>query len=154
MAEITLYDLMMRLVGTKEIAGTKDNSFIKWCLELDGPPGMEIHDEIPNCSAVMNRLAWFLRLPRSKSWMARSWLNIGTPITLAEARPGFDIVILKRGGADQPGPEVLNAPGHVTLYAGMGPDSTHFQGLGANQGDQINVAPFLLDRILGVRRLA
>jgi uncharacterized protein (TIGR02594 family) len=149
--QITLFNLAQRFVGIKEIPGIQDNNFLQWCLEVDGMDPAEVHDEIPWCSAFVNRVAWLLRLPRSKSLAARSWLTVGVPITLAEARPGWDIVILKRGSMPQPGPEVLAAPGHVTLFAAAAGDN--FYGLGGNQGNSVSVAPFSVSNILGVRRL-
>jgi uncharacterized protein (TIGR02594 family) len=118
-------------------------------------------DEIPWCSALVNYVCWLLRLPRSKSLAARSWLGVGFPIALEEARPGYDIVVLKRGGKDQPGPEVMAAPGHVGLFAGVehparvfgDPDNRQVLVLGGNQADQVSVAPFHVERVLGVRRL-
>ena len=65
--------------------------------------------------------------------------------------PGFDVVILRRGGGDQPGPEVLDAPGHVGFFAGH--EDPNVLLLGGNQGDSVSVAPFAAARILGVRRL-
>ena len=54
-------------------------------------------DEFPWCSTFTNYIAWPLRLPRSKSLRARSWLLVGKPTSLENAVAGFDVVILKRG---------------------------------------------------------
>jgi uncharacterized protein (TIGR02594 family) len=109
-------------------------------------------DDVPWCSAFVNYIAWLLRLPRSKMLNARSWLTVGTPIQLDAAAPGFDVAILKRGGPDQPGPDVIAAPGHVGFYAGAeGPDLLV---LGGNQGDSVSVARFRKESLLGLRRLA
>jgi uncharacterized protein (TIGR02594 family) len=114
---ITAFDLAQRFIGVKEIAGTASNPQVLAMLQLDAswPKG----DDVPWCSAFANYIAWLLRLPRSKSLMARSWLQVGTPIKIEEADAGNDIVILKRGGGDQPGPEVISAPGHVGFFAGI-----------------------------------
>ena len=66
----------------------------------------------------MKYVGWLLRLPRSKSLRARSWLTVGRPVAIDEAEAGFDVVILKRGKAKQPGPDVIEAPGHVGLFTG------------------------------------
>ena len=114
-------------------------------------------DEVAWCSAFVNYICWLLRLPRSKSLAARSWLTIGEAVNLYSAQVGFDVVILKREGANQPGPEVLNAQGHVGFFAGA--ENPHFsdissvQILGGNQSDQVNVSSFPVERILGIRRL-
>lgn len=109
-------------------------------------------DDTPWCSAFTNYIAWLLRLPRSKSLAARSWLTVGTPVNIDQAKPGFDVVILTRG-VDPPGPEVLSAPGHVGFFAGL-EQFRHVLLLGGNQDDQVMVAPYSATRVLGVRRLA
>ncbi len=108
-------------------------------------------DDVPWCSAFANFIAWLLRLPRSKSLAARSWLAVGTPVPIDKAEAGFDIVILQRGTGKQPGPEVLNASGHVGLFAGL--DNGKVLILGGNQGDQVSVAAYPVSRVLGIRRL-
>lgn len=151
--QITAYDLAMRFVGTKEVAGTQSNPAILAMLKLDGswPPD----DSTPWCSAFVNYIAWLLRLPRSKSLAARSWLGVGAPIRLEDAELGFDVVVLERGPVPQPGPEVIQAPGHVGFYGGLvaGSPGRKVMVLGGNQGDQVSLAPFDSSRILGIRRL-
>lgn len=150
--ELTAYALAQRFVGMKEIPGPKDNPFIQWSLTLCGFPS-DVHDEVPNCSAFANAIAWLLRLPRSKSARARSWLTVGTPITLRQAAAGNDVVVLKRGKPPQPGAEVLDAVGHVGFFAGLEGNETVLV-LGGNQGDAVSIARFDIGDVLGVRRLA
>lgn len=147
--ELTAFDMAQRFIGMKEIPGTKDNPQVLAMLRLDQT--WPENDEVPWCSAFMNYIAWLLRLPRSKDLRARSWLLVGQPITLEEAEPGFDVVILKRGGDDQPGPEVIDAKGHVGLYAGREGDRILL--LGGNQSNSVCVAGYAADRLLGIRRL-
>ena len=111
------------------------------------------HDEVPWCSGFVNYICWLLRLPRSKSLRARSWLTVGRAIRLDEAEPG-DVIVLKRGGGDQPGPEVIEAPGHVGFFAGFDTVAAEWvQVLGGNQSDGVNVREYSTERLLGVRRL-
>ena len=142
------FDLAQRYAGIKEVGGSMDNPMILAMLRLDNE--WPQNDEVPWCSALMNYICWLTRLPRSKSLMARSWLIIGKGITLDQAEPG-DVIILKRGTGDQPGPEVLKAPGHVGFYAGR------FDGfievLGGNQSDTVKISRYPVKRLLGVRRL-
>ena len=147
--EITAYDLAQRFVGMTEVAGKVSNPQILAMLQLDQawPEG----DEVPWCSAFVNYITWLLRLPRSKSLGARSWLQVGIPINLEDAELGFDVVILKRGGENQPGPDVINAPGHVGFFAGGDKDIVLI--LGGNQSDSVNVSRFFVQNILGIRRL-
>lgn len=148
--EITAFDLAQRFVGLKEVAGHASHPGILAMLQLDQP--WPADDEVSWCSAFVNYIAWLLRLPRSKSLAARSWLAVGAPIGLMEARAAFDVVVLSRGEPPQPGKEILAAPGHVGFYAGsetIGQVSL----LAGNQGDAVNVASFPVTRVLGIRRL-
>lgn len=148
-----MYLFVQRLIGTKEITGSLDNPFILWCLELDDPGiPTPLHDEIAWCSALLNRAAWCFRMPRSKSWSARSWLQVGVPVQLRDAQVG-DVVIFKRGSGVQPGPEVIKAPGHVGLFSAYNLDSRVISSLGGNQSNGITVANFSADLVLGIRRL-
>lgn len=147
--KITAFDLAQRFVGVREVPGTTDNPQILAMLKLDGE--WPEHDEVPWCSAFVNYIAWLLRLPRSKSLRARSWLNVGTPVwNYRSAKPGFDVVILSRGD-DAPGPDVIDAPGHVGWYADGCTGRVTL--LGGNQGDTVSLARYEESRVLGVRRL-
>jgi uncharacterized protein (TIGR02594 family) len=136
--QITPYDLAQRFVGLSEVRGTVDNPQILAMLRLDG--NWPEHDEVPWCSAFVNYIAWLLRLPRSKSLAARSWLDVGKPVKLSEAICGSDVVILSRDGG-----------GHVGFYAEQSSETVSL--LGGNQGDKVSIAAFPLVRVLGVRRL-
>jgi len=142
------FDLAERFVGTEEVGGQVDNPMILSMLKLDNT--WPQNDEVPWCSAFTNYICWLARLPRSKDLRARSWLTIGKGITLDEAAVG-DIIVLQRGGGDQPGPDVLDAPGHVGFYAGRFGDFIEI--LGGNQGDQVKISRYPKTRLLGVRRL-
>lgn len=146
---ITAYDLASRYLGIEEIHGEKHHPLILWWHSLATMKATT--DEIPWCSVFCGGIAWELDLPRSPSAAARSWLVVGKEISLDAAKPGFDIVVLKRGGGDQPGPEVLHAPGHVGWYSSH--DNFFVDLLGGNQGDQVSIASFERSRILSVRRL-
>lgn len=147
---ITAYDIAQRFVGMKEVAGSAANPAILAMLKLDGEWPKD--DAVPWCSAFANYVAWLLRLPRSKSLAARSWLTVGTPVDLMQARAGFDVVVLQRGDGVQPSADVIKAPGHVGFFAGIEGDRVLV--LGGNQGDAVTVAGFPRARVLGVRRLA
>lgn len=149
--EITAYDLAQRFVGIAEAPGAPSNPHVLAMLKLDQswPEG----DDVAWCSAFTNYIAWLLRLPRSKSLRARSWLLVGTPVALEDAKPGFDVVIFKRGGGNQPGPEVIEAQGHVAFFAGIEGEDVVLS-LGGNQSDRISISRYPVSRVLGVRRLA
>jgi len=148
--DTTPYKIAERFIGLKEVKGPVDNPQVLAMLQLDNT--WVGHDEVAWCSAFVNYVAWLLRLPRSKQLSARSWLAIGGMIPPLDAKQGFDVVVLKRGEGDQPGPEVLQAPGHVGFFGGY--EGRHVWLLGGNQSDQVSLAPFLYENILGVRRLS
>ena len=146
--QITPYQLAERFIGTQEITGQLDNPQVMAMLKLD--MDWPEHDEVPWCSAFINYITWMLRLPRSKSLLARSWLEIGEYITIHEAKCDSDIVILNR---ETPfvGANNLTAKGHVGFYAGLTGYSVYI--LGGNQSNKISVAKYDATDILGVRRL-
>ena len=147
---MTLYDLALRFVGLAELPGPKHNGFISWCHSLCSL-SPDTPDEVPWCSSFLNGLAWILRLPRSKSAAARSWLEVGIPVELEEARQG-DVIIFKRGSGIQPGPEITRgAPGHVALYAGR--EGAFVLALGGNQNNEVSIGRYAAANVLGVRRL-
>ena len=152
---MTAYTLAQRYVGQViERSGDAEHPLIQWWLSLCGY-GLDAKDEIPWCSAFVNGIAWELRLPRSKSAAARSWLKVGVPITdsqrsfsIDRAEVGSDVVILNRGGSINPD---LSGPGHVGFFAGAEGGTIIL--LGGNQSNGITVARFPVTDILGIRRL-
>ena len=148
---MTLLELASRFIGeVHEAPGAAHSPFIQWCPESCSMSG-ETPDEVPWCSSFINRLCWLLRLPRSGSASARSWLAVGTAVDLKDARSG-DIIIMRRGPDPQPGPGILHAPGHVGIFAGFPTTGSFIRVLGGNQADGVNIKGFPEDAILGVRR--
>ena len=153
-ARADMFAIGSRLVGTAELPGGEDHPMIQWALMLSGF-GSHASDETAWCSAFVNLLAYLTGSQRSHSAAARSWLKVGVDWPLMQAELG-DVVVLKRGDGPQPGPEVLDAQGHVGLYAGAGdgPDGAGLvKLLGGNQHDQVSVSTFHVERILGIRRI-
>jgi uncharacterized protein (TIGR02594 family) len=151
MISISAFSIAQRFIGIKEASGVASNPQILAMLRLDEswPEG----DETAWCSAFVNYVAWILRLPRSKSLAARSWLQVGIPIQPGQAVADSDVVVIQRGDGAQPGPEVINAPGHVGFFAGYDAERGLVQLLGGNQGDSVSIASFPAQRILGIRRI-
>lgn len=148
--EITAFDLAQRFVGIAETPGLASNPQVLAMLRLDQawPEG----DHVPWCSAFVNYVAWLLRLPRSKSLSARSWLRVGRPVAIGESEAAFDVVVLRRGAGKQPGADVVDAPGHVGFFAAREEDRVLL--LGGNQNDGVTIERFPSRLVLGVRRLA
>lgn len=148
---MTLHRLASKHIGlVQERAGGEDHPLIQWALAHVGF-GLDAHDEISWCSAMVSLWAWTLDLKDTKSAAARSWLTVIHALTLAEALPENDIVILKRGPGVQPDATVLAAPGHVGVYDHH--DAQRVWLVGANQGNNVSLAAFPIGNILGVRRL-
>lgn len=159
--EVTPFDIAQRFVGIKEISGTVSNPQILYMLNLDQEWPKD--DSVPWCSAFTNYVCWILRLPRSKDLRARSWLNVGQEVELKNAETGFDIVVLRRGEDPQPGPDVIDAPGHVGFFAGYkyaanssGSFSVaqYVSVLGGNQSDSVKISNFMIRDILAIKRIS
>lgn len=146
---VTALSMAERFIGIKEAPGAADNPAVLAMLQLDAK--WVRSDDVHWCSAFANYVCWLLNLPRSKSLAARSWLKVGTPISIHEAKPGFDVVVFSRGTGPQPGPQVLDAPGHVAFFAARSPGMVRV--VGGNQSDAVTIAVYPADRVLGVRRL-
>lgn len=148
---MTAFEMAQRFVGEiQELPGGQHNPAIQWFHMLCGLGGDQ-GDEVPWCSSFANAVCWLLRLPRSKSAAARSWLTIGRPVTLEAAKVGYDVVVLQRGAGEQPGADVLQAPGHVGFFAGLGANEVFV--LAGNQSNAVTVQAFRRAQVLGVRRL-
>lgn len=152
---ITPLDIARKFLGIKEVPGAASNPQILAFLKLDQSwPG---GDEVPWCSGLVNYCCWLCDGPqhpvaRSKSLAARSWLKVGQPVSLMNAAPGFDVVVLQRGGGVQPGPEVTEgAPGHVGFFLGAEDDQIFL--LGGNQKNSVSEQAFPLRQLLGIRRV-
>lgn len=141
-----------RFIGVKEQKEPgRDHPLIQWAFSLCEGFTVDTPDETAWCSAFAQIPSYLLSLPRSKKANARSWLNVGARIKLEDATPGYDVVVLQRGVGPQPGPEVVNASGHVGFFAGWQGD--HVLVLGGNQGDSVNISTFPRSRILAIQRL-
>ncbi len=149
---INPYEVARNLIGLSEIPGPEDNYFILWCLSLCGLPKSMMHDETAWCSALINGCMKISGLPPTRSAAARSWLTWGIPVALENIQVG-DLLIFKRGDGPQPGPEVLDAPGHVGFYPGTRTEKT-IACLAGNQGNRISVSMLPIENILGIRRAA
>lgn len=144
--DITAFELAERYLGIGDIPGEEHHPLIQWWLSLceDNHFGLHESDETAWCSAAMHGVCHPLGLPMSRSAMARSWLRMGEPVDLADARRGFDVVILWRGTPDGP-------QGHVGLFNARAGGMVVLRG--GNQVDRFSDAAFPISRVVGVRRL-
>lgn len=144
MTALVAYALARRFVGAvRELPGADHHPFVQWCHMLCAL-GADQPDETAWCSSFVNAIHWMVGLPRSGSAAARSWLKIGQPCTLHEAREG-DIVVLSRG--------TNPAHGHVGFFAGRDA-AGNILILGGNQGNTVSIEPFDRGRLLSIQRVA
>lgn len=148
---VTALSIARRYLGTAERPGAQHHPLITAWHE-QARLGRGVADETPWCGSFVGHVAWLLDLPvPDLPARARHWLTVGEEVPLSEARPGWDIVVFRRGGGSQPGPEVLDAPGHVAFFEEEEPDRVVV--IGGNQGDAVTVGRYPKSRVLGVRRL-
>lgn len=140
---ITALDIARRFIGVREDPGIQANPIIIAMMRVS--KSSFVSDETPWCSAFINQVCWLLDLTRTGSLRARSWLRIGQVLTIEEARPGFDIVVLWRISPQ-------SESGHVGFYVSQTADTVVL--CGGNQNDAVCEMEYPKDRILGVRRLA
>jgi uncharacterized protein (TIGR02594 family) len=149
MIQTSAFLVAKTFLKTKEVPGPGSNLLILYALQRIGSWVKD--DETAWCSAFLCFIAHILGLPNPNSLSARKWLLVGESIRLDQAEADCDVVILKRGGGNQPGPEVIDALGHVGLFAGLEDDKVLV--LAGNQHDEVNITAFPINQILGLRRL-
>lgn len=147
---ITAYQLATRFDNLKETPGAVHNPAVLTMLQLVDRSVAD--DETAWCSAFVHYITWMLDVPRSKSLRARSWLLVGKPVSVLEAAPGWDVVVLSRG--DNPAPaDVQKAPGHVGFFVARVGAPSKVRVFGGNQSNRVGYEDFPAARVLGVRRL-
>lgn len=148
---VRAYDLARKFHGLRELPGSLHSAAVLAMLQHVDRSVRD--DETPWCSAFVNYVTWLLDLPSSNSLAARSWLTVGTSVSLLEARAGYDVVVLSRGPHAPPA-SVLDAPGHVGFFHAYDIAARTVAVLGGNQGNQVCLQGFAAARVLDIRRLA
>lgn len=127
----------LKLLGTKEMPGTKDNpEIIEWAAET-GLNKKYSADSIPWCGLFMAVVAKRAgkTVPTDPLW-ALNWRNFGVVVNTAMLG---DVLVFKR-----------ESGGHVALYVGEDKDCYHI--LGGNQSDAVTITRILKVRCAGIRR--
>lgn len=130
-------------LGTEEFVGEKHNPEVLKYAKETKIPGVDT-DEVAWCSTFVNWVAWKAGLQISGKANARSWLNIGTRVTIPE--PG-DIVVFWRESPQ-------SWKGHVAFFLGISADKKRVYCIGGNQGNRVSVSAYRLDTVLAYQRLA
>ncbi|GJM34849.1 MAG: hypothetical protein DHS20C18_38500 [Saprospiraceae bacterium] len=130
-------------LGVKEVPGIQGNNpqIVKFAQEAGFPTIRD--DETAWCSVFMNWVAKESGYERSKSALARSWLNTG--MTIIQPEPG-DVVVYWRVDRH-------SIFGHVGLFMGYSVDHTRIYTLGGNQGNAVSISAYKAEQVLGFRRL-
>jgi uncharacterized protein (TIGR02594 family) len=159
----SLLDIATRHVGVREIRGSSHNPLVVAMLQRSAR--WVDDDETPWCGAFVDWCAWLAARVGVKEdgqhpLRARSYLTAGEQsLVMGYASDSpvpaqhvwNTVVALKRSGANQPGPEVLRAPGHVGVY--ITHDDTRVCLLGGNQRNEVNATWYPRSRVLGARHL-
>ncbi len=131
-------DAARKYIGQSEIKGNTHNPIIlRWWAAIRAP---FTEDETPWCAAFVGGVLEECGIRSSRAASARSYLKwgqrLGSPAVGA-------VVVFWRGSPD-------GWSGHVGFVAGQD-QAGNLMVLGGNQGDQVNVRPFPLSRVLGYR---
>ena len=125
----------VRHIGTREIKGVRhEPKIISWWKAIKRG-GIQT-DEVPWCAAFVGAMLESVGLRSSRYESARSYLEWG--IALDYPCVGCIVVFSRNGG------------GHVGFVVGRD-DKGNLMVLGGNQGDEVNIRSFQLDRVVGFR---
>ena len=154
MTQWTLADSAKTMLDVRETAGARHNPIVVGMLQAFASWIQD--DETAWCGAFAGFICKVngYPTPGPKPWhalRARYWLTVGVDIPLERAT-GNCVVIFKRGGGNQPGPETLDATGHVAFFNGYDGGS-RVSVVGGNQSNKVSVTTYPTSRVLGVRRM-
>lgn len=125
----------LKLLGTKEWQGSKDNPVIlNWADKLGGYIEKEYtHDSIPWCALFMNHILSVAGEKGTGTLWALDFAGKWPSIKLPGIAVGAIVPMTRNGG------------GHVTCIVGKDQHGNPM-GLGGNQSDAVTIAPFDADR--------
>ena len=130
-------DEAWRETGVREVAGAASNARILQFYRDVGHATVS-SDAVAWCAAFLGACLERAGFASTRSLLARSYLDWGTPLR----EPKLGAVAVHSRGSD-PG------QGHVGFFVGATVD--HIYLLGGNQSDAVNVQPFEMSRLLGLR---
>lgn len=138
---MTPYAIAQTYIGTKEAPGPANNPVIMGMYSTVGHDWVE-HDAVAWCAAFTGHCIERSGLRSTRKLNARSYLDWGIPVDLADAQEG-DVVIFSRG-------DPSGWQGHVGFFVDT--VGASIEVLGGNQADAVNVKRYSNARLLGVRR--
>lgn len=139
--KINLVILALKYIGVRAFPGSNSNPTVMSMFTKSGH--IEVtNDETPWCSAFLKAITNDLKIKLNVTLAARSWLNVGVKVE----KPSLgDIVILWR---ESP----TSWKGHVGIYISESEDNIFL--LGGNQSNEVNVARFPKNNVLGYRDIS
>lgn len=137
---MTPFDLAQSYIGTTEGPGPADNPIIMEMYASVGHDWVE-HDSVAWCAAFVGHCLERAGIQSTRKLTARSYLDWGIPIEVADAQQG-DIGVIPRGNS--------NWQGHVFFIDRI--EGAWVWSLGGNQDDAVNVKRYPASKLLGVRR--
>lgn len=137
---MTPFEIAQGYIGTTEGPGPEDNPAIMEMYASVGHDWVE-HDTVAWCAAFVGHCLERAGLRSTRRLNARSYLEWGIPVDLADAQAG-DIVIFSRGSKSW--------QGHVGFFVKTA--GSMIEVLGGNQSDAVNIQRYAKSRLLGVRR--
>ena len=137
---MTPFEIAQGYIGTTEGPGPEDNPTVMAMYASVGHDWVE-HDSVAWCAAFVGHCLEKAGLRSTRRLNARSYLEWGIPVDLADAQPG-DIVVFSRGSKSW--------QGHVGFFVKTA--GATIEVLGGNQSDAVNIQRYAKSRLLGVRR--
>ena len=137
---MTPFDIAQSHIGTTEGPGPADNPVIMEMYASVGHDWVE-HDSVAWCAAFVGHCLEMAGIKSTRKLTARSYLDWGMPIDVADAQQG-DIGVIPRGSSSW--------QGHVFFIDRI--ERQWVWGLGGNQDDAVNVKRYPVSKLLGVRR--
>ena len=134
-----IYEIAQADIGTWEWKGDDHNPKVMAYYREAGHPEIK-NDEVPWCAAFVGSVLAKAGARNTGSLMARSYANWGEPVDISQAKRG-DVVVLSRGAPPS---------GHVGFFDRA--ENGYIYLLGGNQGDQVNISPYKVDRLVAIRR--
>ena len=137
---MTPFVIAQSYIGLSEGPGPADNPAIMEMYASVGHDWVE-HDTVAWCAAFVGHCLERAGIRSTRKLTARSYLNWGIPVEIADAQQG-DIGVIPRGRSSW--------QGHVFFIDRI--EGAWVWGLGGNQNDAVSIKRYPVSKLLGVRR--
>lgn len=137
---MTPFDIARGYIGTTEGPGPANNPVVMEMYASVGHDWVE-HDSVAWCAAFVGHCLEKAGMRSTRKLTARSYLDWGVPVEIADVQPG-DVGVIPRGASSW--------QGHVFFIDRI--EGAWVWGLGGNQSDAVNVKRYPASKLLGVRR--